>query len=67
MTVREWYKEAIVGKHHSLQLFIEFLVYEKKAVTFDDDGDKLSYFLQDKFNKKMNEYLLGYERVRKGE
>jgi hypothetical protein len=66
MTVREWYKEAILGKHHSLQIWIEFLVYEKNVLKFEDSEEKLTYYLQDRFANKMNEYLSEYEERRNG-
>jgi hypothetical protein len=61
MTVREWYEEALISKFYSLRLLIEFLVYEKKVIKFEDDEAKLKYYLQDRFAKKMNEYLSVYE------
>jgi hypothetical protein len=65
MTVREWYEGAILGKHHSLILLVEFLVYEKKALTFEDSTGKLQYFLEDRFAAKMNAYLSDYEEKRR--
>jgi hypothetical protein len=64
MTVRDCYMEAIIGKHHSLKLMIDYLVNEKKVLTMTDSEDKLTYYLQDKFAKKMNEHLAEYERVK---
>lgn len=61
MKVRDLYKEAMLGKHHSLMLMIEFLVYEKSAVRFEDNTEKLRYYLQDRFRKYMNKYLAEYE------
>lgn len=66
MTIREWYKEAIIGKHYYLQLLIEFLIYEKNVLKFEDTTEKLTYYLQDKFHKKINEYVLKYEEERNG-
>lgn len=60
-TVSDWYKEA-KGQHYGLTLLIEFLVYEKKVLKMEDATEKLTYFLQDRFSNKMNEYLLDYER-----
>jgi hypothetical protein len=66
-TIRERYKDAILWKYHSLILFIEFLVFEKKVLTFDDDVEKLDFYFQEKFHQKMNEYLHEYERKRNHE
>lgn len=67
MIVKDHYVESIKHEYYSLQLFIEFLVCEKKVLKFTDTEDKLTYFLQDKFSKKMNEYLAKYEVKRKEE
>lgn len=67
MTVREAYLEAIIGKHYSLQLVIDYLVNERKVLEMTDTQEKLTYYLQDKFHKKMNEYLIEYERKRNHE
>lgn len=67
MTVREAYLEAIIGKHYSLQLVIDYLVNERKVLEMTDPQEKLTYYLQDKFHKKMNEYLIEYERKRNHE
>lgn len=61
MTVRELYLEAISNDHNSLQLLIRFLVYEKKVVSFDDSQEKIEYYLQEEFSKKMNEYLYDFK------
>lgn len=65
MRVQDCYKEAKQGGHYSLQLLIEFLVYEKKAISFEDETEKLTYFLQDRFTNKMNQYLTDYEVKKK--
>jgi hypothetical protein len=61
MTVREVYAEAIKGKHYSLRLLIEFLVYEKKVLSFSDDQSKLNRYLLEKHSEKMNKLLADYE------
>jgi hypothetical protein len=63
-TLRELYKDAIIGKHYSLQLLIEFLVYEKKVLNFEEDKDKLNYYFQEKFSNKLNEHLAEYKEKR---
>jgi hypothetical protein len=64
MTVYEYYLEAKQNGHYSLELIIDYLVSEKKVLTMTDSEDKLTYYLQDKFAKKMNEHLAEYERVK---
>lgn len=61
MYIKEVYLEAVKGKYKSLILVIQFLVYEKKVLTFDDDLEKLNYFLQEKFRDKMNVHLREYK------
>ena len=62
MTVREYYAAALEENHESLILLIEFLMFEKKVLKASDSVDKLTYYLQDKFKNKMNDYLQEYER-----
>jgi hypothetical protein len=66
MTVRELYQEAILGKHHSLQLLIDYLVNERKVLEMNDSEEKIHYYLQDRFSKKLNEYLAEYQKKRNG-
>jgi hypothetical protein len=67
MTVNDYYTEACTEGHYSLKLLIEFLVYEKKVITFSDDEEKLQHYLQPKFSNKMNEYLKEYEDKQRGQ
>lgn len=66
MTVRDLYMEAIIGKHYSLQLVIDYLVNERKVLEMTDPQEKLTYYLQEKFRKKMDEYLVEFEKVKRG-
>lgn len=61
MMIRDYYHEAIEHNHYSLKLLIDYLVDERKVLKMTDDSEKLTYFLQDKFARKMNEYLSEYE------
>lgn len=65
MTVRDIYHECIKHKHHSLKLMIDYLVNERKVLKMTDDEEKLTYYLQEKFAKKMNEYLAEFEGGKK--
>lgn len=63
-TIGDHYLDAIKYKLDVLVLFIDFLVREKKVLTFDDPIDALDYYYQPKFAKKMNEYLAAYQEKR---
>lgn len=64
MTIRELYAEAIEHKQESLILLLDFLLFAKKAVKFDDDVKVLNYYYQPRFRAKMNEYLSEHNEVR---
>lgn len=64
MTIEELYKDAKKYNYYWLMITIEFLVKEKQVLGMNDNADKITYFLQDKFSKKMNEHLEKYERER---
>lgn len=63
MTVQELYDEAEKGSHMGLKLLIDYLVYEKKALELTDNHEKLTYYLQDRFRSKMNEYIHKYKKA----
>lgn len=63
--IRDLYMTAILNKHHSLVLLIDFLVNEKKVLTLEDEANKLEHYLQDRFTVKMNEYLEEYNLTKK--
>ena len=67
MTVEEYYAAAKKDNHQSLALLIEYLVYERKALKMEDDPKMLSFYLQEKFKVKMNEYLSQYQEERNGQ
>lgn len=61
MNIQDVYNFAIQYNYYSLRLLIDYLVKERKVLKMSDDEDKLKYYLQDRFAKKMNEYLSVYE------
>lgn len=65
-TIQDLYRDSIKYNYYSLQLMIEFLVFERKVLDMTDSVDKLNYYFQDRFAKKMNEYLAQYEVKRNG-
>lgn len=62
MTVRDLYHESIKYKHTSLRLLIEFLVYEKNTVNFNDDKSVLNLYFKKNNKPRMNELLQEYQR-----
>lgn len=62
MTVRELYHESVKHKHTSLRLLIEFLVYEKNTVNFNDDKSALDLYFKENNRPRMNELLKEYQR-----
>jgi hypothetical protein len=61
MMVRDLYQEAVKNNHYSLKLMIEYLINERKVLKMTDNSEQLTYYLQDKFAKRMNEYLADYK------
>lgn len=64
MTLLEMYTEAKKENVVSAWMLIEFLVFEKKALTFMDDVSKLDHYYEPRFRNKMNEYLNEYMKQR---
>ena len=62
MKIKELFEMAVKEYYTDLYALIMFLVYEKKVLTFEDDKEKLNYYMQPKFQKKMNQYLIEYKR-----
>lgn len=61
MTIREVYEKSIQGNFESLSLLIEFLVYEKKVLGFEDNSKELDLYFKPRNKPKMN-YLLNEYR-----
>lgn len=61
MTVHDYYQQAKSNDYDSLILLIDYLVHERKVLKMEDNADKLSFYLQDKYQAKMNEYLIEYQ------
>lgn len=66
MTLRELYEESIKGNYESLSLLIEFLVFEKKVLTFEDNTKELDLYFKPNNKAKMNQLIIEYrERLKK--
>lgn len=62
MKLQEAYLEAKQQKMVGLSLMIEFLVVEKKVLSFDDDSEKLQKYFKPNNKKRMNQLLNEYRR-----
>ena len=62
MNVEETLEWAVDQGYTDMHMLIMFLVYEKKTLSLDDPGDKINYYLQDRFKPKMDEYLSSYKK-----
>lgn len=60
MKIADYYSQSIIHGYKGLTLVIEYLVNERKVLAMEDSGEKLSFYLQDKYQVKMNEYLKEY-------
>lgn len=66
MNLRELYEGSILENHESLSLLIEFLVFEKKVLTFEDSADELDFYFKPNNKARMNQLLIEYrDRLKK--
>ena len=63
MNLRELYTESIKGNHESLSLLIEFLVLDKKALTWESEQSDLDLYFLDKHKERMNGLLNDYKKI----
>lgn len=64
MTILELYTEAKKDGVVSVWLLIEYLVFERKVLTFEDRVNGLDYYFEFRFRHSMNQYLKKYMRKR---
>ncbi|KFM95067.1 hypothetical protein D0U04_29850 [Bacillus clarus] len=64
MTILELYTEAKKDGIVSVWLLIEYLVFERKVLTFEDQVSRLDYYFELRFRHSMNQYLKEYMRNR---
>lgn len=60
MKIREIYAESIEGGYNWLTILIEFLVFEKEVISFDDDQKALNLYFKPNNQSKMNQLLIEY-------
>jgi len=63
MTLFEMWKEAKnsdVPGAFELWVLIDFLVLEKKVLTYDDDASKLDHYYKERFRAAMNTHINEY-------
>lgn len=64
MTIREIYEESILLDLYWLQVLIEFLVFEKETITFEDDKSALDLYFKPNNEQRMNQLLKEYANGR---
>jgi len=62
MTIRYYYEQSILDDLYWLQILIEFLVFEKEVLAFEDSKDELSLYFKPNNQARMNELLWEYEK-----
>lgn len=61
MNLEEAYKMALKYRFKTLILFLELAINEKGVLSWDDDLNEITYFLQDRFKKA---YVSNYLSMR---
>lgn len=64
MTLRDYYKEALINNFYSLILLIEFLVNEKKVHQLSDDASVLNKYYLPQHRERMTGLLTEYHNKR---
>lgn len=67
MTLRELYTDAIAEGLDALIMLIEFLIFEKEVLTFDDDINELDLYYKPNNKARMNKLLLEYKKTWAGD
>lgn len=60
MTIKEMYTEAMKRELEWFCIFIEFLIFEKNIITFEDDKSVLDLYFKPNNHDRMNELLMEY-------
>lgn len=60
MKIKEIYSESIKEGFDWLTILIEFLVFEKEVLTFEDESSALDLYFKKNNQKRMNQLLLEY-------
>ncbi len=61
MSLKELYTEAIMQNLGSLSLLIEFLILEKRVLSWESDSVELNLYFKPNNKAKMNRLLLEYK------
>lgn len=61
MNLKELYTEAIQGEYESLTLLIEFLILEKKVLSWESDYKELDLYFKPNNRLRMTKLLKEYE------
>jgi len=67
MTIKEIYTISIKDGYEELSLLIEFLVFDKNVVGFDDKQDVLDLYFKPNNEARMKKLLLEYKEKLNGD
>ncbi len=62
MSIRYIYEQSILEDFYWLQILIEFLVFEKEVISFEDDESALDLYFKPNNEQRMNELLQEYAK-----
>lgn len=62
MTIKYIYEQAILEDLYWLQILIEFLVFEKETISFEDDKSALDLYFKPNNQARMNQLLKEYAK-----
>lgn len=60
MDIRELYNEAVKDNREPLILLLDFLLFEKQTIKFEDDTSVLDVYFLPKHKERMNKLLIEY-------
>ncbi|MBP1950047.1 hypothetical protein [Virgibacillus litoralis] len=62
MTIRDLYNDAVKFDESHVLLLLDFLLFEKRSIAFNDDVSVLELYFNAKHKERMNQLLLEYKR-----
>lgn len=65
MKVRQLYNDAVQFNQANLLLLLDFLLFEKGSIKFEDDVSVLDLYFKEKNRPRLNKLLLEYKEKRR--